>query len=176
VEVFEMRLDAQTGLLYTNSDVTRGRARDLAWTAPPESEPSNAGRRVRRSQQQQPPQLLPTSAVTSSQINAGAWPAFRSKPGFPWSAVGFLQLYRGANNEYFGTCSASMYGPRVIVTAAHCLYNRDTKVFTKAGLFSPGHYIDATGKAVKPYSSYSIKNFNWMTGWVTETNSARAWW
>lgn len=48
---------------------------------------------------------------------------------YPWIAIGKLFFQDGAGNNY--SCSASMISPNnIIVTAAHCVYDRSTGWFT----------------------------------------------
>ncbi|MDY8109294.1 S1 family peptidase [Fulvimarina sp. 2208YS6-2-32] len=45
----------------------------------------------------------------------------------PWSAVGQV------NNAAYGRCTGVLIGPRKALTAAHCLYNAQTKRFLQPG-------------------------------------------
>lgn len=60
---------------------------------------------------------------------------------YPFSAIG--TLYDGG-----GDCTGTRIGPRIVLTAAHCIYDRDTASFSTVN-FKPGR----NGAASAPYGS-----------------------
>ena len=64
---------------------------------------------------------------------------------YPWSAVGMLNM---AGN---GSCTATLIHPRYIITAAHCLWNKQT------GRWYPPAYIHfVAGFEQEEYSSHTL--------------------
>lgn len=185
IEVFEMRLDSRKGLLYASTRVQRGGAADLAFGGPPASAASYPGPDGGggRGPSASDVDVSPLSGdaggdeggEVTPQINTNWWLAIRSTQSFPWRAVGYLKRTR--NGASIAHCSGSLYGPRMVATAAHCLYNRDAGTWTTGATFSPNHYRTSnTGTAQKPYGTHTVKSFFWLTGWVTETSETRAFW
>ena len=60
--------------------------------------------------------------------------------------------------------------------AAHCVYDRNSKVWTGSANFLAGHYRTSGGAATAPFGTASSSYFGYQTGWVTETSQSRAWW
>ncbi len=74
---------------------------------------------------------------------------------FPWSALGRL------NNGQGGHCSGTLIGPRLVATAAHCLWNNRTlrpmpvTAFTFVAGFDRGEYLKASKvTALHPASAW----------------------
>jgi V8-like Glu-specific endopeptidase len=66
---------------------------------------------------------------------------FTNTTTYPFSAIG--TLYDGS-----GDCTGTRIGPRIVLTAAHCIYNRDTETFSTIS-FKPGR----NGATSAPYGS-----------------------
>lgn len=167
-----MRLDARSGLLYASTHIQHGGAADLAFGGPPTSAPGHPGPQPRSGTN---PRTKSPRGPVNPQINTSWWPAIRATSTYPMRAVGFLQLYRKSGSG-FDTCTGALYGPQMIATAGHCLYNRRYKSWTTSAYFSPNHYLNSSGVAVKPFGTHTVKSFFWQSAWVTETNEARAYW
>ncbi|GGF63716.1 peptidase S1 [Terasakiella brassicae] len=80
---------------------------------------------------------------------------------YPWSAIGRL------NSEVGGFCSATLIAPKLILTAAHCLWNKKRKVWFKPHTlhFLPGYRrgsynAHAKGKKFHIAPGYSPKKIN----------------
>jgi len=168
IEKFDMRLDSRKCLLYASTNIQRGGAADLAHSGLAVSAASNPGP-VNPDQGVVP---QPREGGIAPQINTQWWPVVRSTLSFPWRAVGWVEMYR--NSQRWGYCSGSLYGPRMIVTAAHCLYDRSSNTWATRGYFSPNHYYTSAGASVKPFGRHSSKSFFWQTGWVSESTDSKA--
>jgi hypothetical protein len=87
---------------------------------------------------------------------------------WPYDALGRLNINGG-------TCSATRIGDYTIVSAAHCIYNRDKKTFsTKNIWFEPATYRDTRGTRQFPYTRRNSKYYTYMNSWITETDNKKA--
>lgn len=80
---------------------------------------------------------------------------------YPFRTIGLLQSESASGN--FGTCSATLIGPRTILTAAHCLYNHDEGGWNVDFLFAPG----LNGMSDAPFGVVSWENAYILEGYIT---------
>ena len=95
----------------------------------------------------------------------------QSATQFPWSAMGRL------NNGQGGHCSATLIGPRLVATAAHCLWNNRTQrpmpaqAFTFVAGFDRGEYL----RAAKITAMHTAPGWNFDTERPTLASRADDW-
>ncbi|HEX4296926.1 MAG TPA: trypsin-like serine protease, partial [Devosia sp.] len=79
---------------------------------------------------------------------------------YPFGAIGWLWTQDQKGN--WATCTATLIGPKSIITAAHCVYDHDTGGWVKSMLFIPG----ATDAQTAPYGQYDWANVNILKGFI----------
>lgn len=79
---------------------------------------------------------------------------------YPFRVFGFLQIEK--QNGKFSGCSATLIGPRTVLTAAHCLYDH-AEGWRKAFVFVPG--MKVMGEA--PYGFYESETSYILEGYIT---------
>ncbi len=94
-----------------------------------------------------------TARASASVLGTTTTAAEVAVVSFPWRATGQLQFNIGAD-PYI--CSASLIGPGVLVTAAHCVYEFGTG--TPAGFHSNYVFVPAqnTLGAAPPYGAWAV--------------------
>lgn len=81
--------------------------------------------------------------------------------GFPYSAVGRLTL---DFEEKRALCTGALIGPSSVLTAAHCIYDRQLGRFARALTFSPAQM----GRSSRPYGSATSVHFSAYEGFVDQ--------
>jgi hypothetical protein len=108
------------------------------------------------------------SDVTTAEVPADKLITYSA--AFPYSAIGRLDINGG-------TCSASQIGDYTIVSAAHCIYDRETQKFATTNLrFEPATYRDSKGIRRYPYSYTYVSFYTYLTGFIKETDDRKAYW
>jgi V8-like Glu-specific endopeptidase len=66
-------------------------------------------------------------------------------------------------------CTATWIGDYAAITAAHCIYDRETKTFVdpKTLLFEPGVYTTEAGVKVTPHGAHKVAGIQYVSGYVT---------
>jgi len=72
---------------------------------------------------------------------------------FPWRAIAWLELF-DEGGQPSGHCTGTLIGPDALLTAAHCLWNRDTGAFVRDIAVVPGKSGD-----LEPFG------FEWALNW-----------
>jgi len=79
---------------------------------------------------------------------------------YPQITVGWLWTQDQKDN--WTTCTATLIGPKTVITAAHCVYDHDTGGWVKAMTFFPG-MVDAQ---TAPYGQVDWANVNILKGFI----------
>ncbi|KAF6257095.1 hypothetical protein COO60DRAFT_39998 [Scenedesmus sp. NREL 46B-D3] len=87
---------------------------------------------------------------------------------FPYNAIGKLTLLNDAGKPS-AHCTATWVGDYAAITAAHCIYDRDTKTFVDPNnlLFEPGVYTSSAGARIAPHGAHKIAGIQYVSGCVT---------
>ena len=79
---------------------------------------------------------------------------------YPAMTVGWLWTQDQKGN--WATCSATLIGPKTVITAAHCVYDHDTGGWVQAMTFIPGMSDAETA----PYGQFDWANVNILKGFI----------
>lgn len=79
---------------------------------------------------------------------------------YPYSAVGWL--FAQDQKDGWSTCSATLIGPKTVITAAHCVYDHGTGGWVKQLLFIPG----ATDAESAPFGAFDWDGVHVLKGYI----------
>ncbi|MEQ1770890.1 MAG: trypsin-like serine protease [Devosia sp.] len=82
---------------------------------------------------------------------------------YPFSAVGWLVMQN--QKDGWGSCSAALIGPALVITAAHCVYDHWNGGWQKEVYFIPGALSDDFDNA--PYGIYSWTDMHVVQGYIS---------
>jgi V8-like Glu-specific endopeptidase len=81
---------------------------------------------------------------------------------YPFSAIGYLES-KDTKGQY-ESCSATLIGPKTVLTAAHCLYNHDTGNWQDDMFFVPG--LNGSTAADAPFGGYEYEDAYVVQGYI----------
>lgn len=76
---------------------------------------------------------------------------------YPFRAVGMIQMLDADGNVSY--CTGTLIGPRTVLTAAHCLFDREQRRWYEDFVFAP---------AVNGYGDLPFGTFDWQTAHILE--------
>jgi len=81
---------------------------------------------------------------------------------FPFRAIGWLRTQSPSDPDSWFTCSATLIGPRTLITAAHCIYDHDDGGWANQILFNPG----ANEPNFAPFGEYAYRTAHILTAYI----------
>jgi V8-like Glu-specific endopeptidase len=81
---------------------------------------------------------------------------------YPFSAIGYLEAKSKSGS--FGSCSATLIGPRTVLTAAHCLYSHEDKDWLSDYLFVPG--LNGSTADDAPFGAFGFESAYVLQGFI----------
>lgn len=83
---------------------------------------------------------------------------------YPWRCICSLLITAASGNHFVGT--GWLVGPRLLLTAGHCVYMTDEGGWVRQIEVIPGRDADE-----RPYGSATATDFRSVTGWTQDNNS-----
>ncbi|MBI4922699.1 MAG: serine protease [Devosia nanyangense] len=80
--------------------------------------------------------------------------------GYPTAVIGWLWAQDQKGD--WSTCTATLIGPKTVITAAHCVYDHDTGGWVQAMSFLPG----MTDAESAPFGQFDWANINILKGFI----------
>ncbi|RUW68765.1 MULTISPECIES: serine protease [unclassified Mesorhizobium] len=82
---------------------------------------------------------------------------------YPFSAIGYLEA-KSPKTGKFGSCSATLIGPRTVLTAAHCLYSHEDGAWLDEYLFVPG--LNGSTADDAPFGAFTYESAYVLQGFI----------
>lgn len=82
---------------------------------------------------------------------------------YPFSAIGYLES-KSAKTGNYSSCSATLIGPRTLLTAAHCLYSHEDQDWLTDFLFVPA--LNGSTADDAPFGAFSYDTAYILQGYI----------
>lgn len=127
--------------------------------APADTDPSEAGAGLPKADD---PALTEGEEANRQVFGADDRQQIKNTKTYPFSAIGYLEAKSPKTGNY-GSCSATLIGPRTVLTAAHCLYSND-EGWLDEFLFIPG--LNGNTAESAPFGGYAFESAYIVQGFI----------